>query len=156
MEQKEKNKRFNEKKGIESDKELLTMILENMDYKGSFSDFVERKKGNFSKMLSGKRKFTYDYIIAMEKIFKVPMAFIVEDISYEQKQFTKKGLQYVAITNTYGQFVSLGNDKNKSGSLVIYNLDEYGKTLIDYIIEYDAVEGVRYLYKEHQLKYCPA
>lgn len=114
---------------------------------------MEKNKGNFSKMMRGTRGFPMDYIIAMEKLLKVSFANIVDggENSYIIKN--KRTLESVAIKDRYEEYLLLDNDIDIYEESVLSNRDEYGKSIIDYIIQYDSIEGIRYLVENKSLKF---
>lgn len=153
MTQKERIYELMKKTNIESDKALLIKIIEMIGKERVTMDTYEKKKSNFSKMLSGERDFTLDYIVALEKIFNVPFLYIKEGITEFDMGFIPKGMRYACYKNSYEAFEELDKDLTDNCCSVLTSSDEYGKHLLDYIIEYNSIEGIRYLVNKHELKY---
>ena len=40
----------------------------------------------------------------------------------------------------------------KNGESILTQTDEFGKTFLDYVVEYHSVNGIRYLYEEYGIK----
>lgn len=153
MTQKDRIDELMKKTNIESDKSLLIKIIEMIGKERVTIDTYEKKKSNFSKMLSGERDFTLDYIVALEKIFNVPFVYIKEGKTEFEMGFIPKGMRYTCYKNSYEAFEELDKDLTDNCCSVLTSSDEYGKHLLDYIIEYNSIEGIRYLVKDHSLKY---
>ena len=151
MNQRERINKLMREKNITSDKELLIRVLNSMGETIDL-DIIENKKGNFSKMLSGERGFPKEYILAIEKVLETSYAFIKEGVAFDKK-FTNRGFRYCCYLNNYEAFKQLDQEMDDECSSIITNTDEYNKKLIDYIIEFKAIEGIRYLVNEHQLRY---
>lgn len=143
-------------KGIKMYSHLLINIAHQLGIQGKEAyTFAERERGNFSKMLKGKRPLKYEFIIPLEKIFGVSLAKILEENAYKlpiEKENVpfNKGFRYYAYLdepNLYkNEFDKL---LAKDGKSILNNTDEFGKTFLDYVVEYRAVNGVRYLYDEY-------
>lgn len=155
MNKKERIKELMNKNDIDNDKILLIEIIKNIGLEGRLEDNVERCKGNFSKMLSGERRFPYEYILAMEEVLKTSILYIEKGINVEVPKSFRKGFEYVAFTNKYEEFEKLSKETSVDGRSIIDNVNEYGQTLMDCIIKYDTIEGIRFFYDKYQLKYDP-
>lgn len=153
MDQKERIEDLMKKKGIETYQNLLIQMLKVIGKEEITLDLIERKKGNFSKMISGEREFTVDYVLALEKIFNVSYLYIKEGKKKNVNDFNNTGFRYTCYLNDYDAFVKLGNEIDYTANHILKKYDEYNKHLLDYIIEYDAVEGLRYLSDKHKLSY---
>lgn len=139
---------------------LLRNIANELGIKGQAAyKFAASEKSNFSKMLKGERPLKYEYIIPLEKIFGVSLARLLEEDSFKlpvEKENVPfdKGFRYYAYlddSELYKKEFDILSDKN--GNSIITQTDEFGKTFIDYIVEYGSVNGVRYLYDEYGIKY---
>lgn len=123
-----------------SQKQFIISVLANSD--GS-KDY-ENQKGNFSKLFSGERELPDRYIIGVERTLHASWHYIIDggpiDASFEQK-----GLRYAAYRGSYHDFELLGKEISNEDH-VIRNSDEYGNTILDYVLDYQALEGLRYLY----------
>ena len=138
---------------------LLVDIAHVLGIKGQEAyAFAEKEKSNFSKMLKGERPLKYEFIIPLEKIFGVSLARLLEENAYKlpvEKDNVPfdKGFRYYAYLDDpklYKEEFDLLLAKD--GTSIISQTDEFGKTFLDYVIEYRAVNGVRYLHDEYGIK----
>ncbi len=146
-------------KGIRMYSDLLTDIAHELGIKGQEANkFADREKSNFSKMLKGERPLKYDFIIPLEKIFGVSLARLLDEDAYKlpvEKENVpfNKGFRYYAYLDDPKLYKDefdtlLAND----GKSVLNQTDEFGKTFLDYVVEYHSVNGVRYLHDEYGIK----
>ena len=146
-------------KGIKMYSHLLVNIAHELGIKGQDAyEFANKEKSNFSKMLRGERPLKYEFIIPLEKIFGVSLARLMDEDAYKlpiEKENVpfNKGFRYYAYLDDpllyKNEFnLLLAND----GSSIITQTDEFGKTFLDYVVEYHSVNGVRYLYEEYGIK----
>ncbi len=146
-------------KGIKMYSHLLINIAHELGIKGQQAyEFADREKSNFSKMLKGQRPLKYEFIIPLEKIFGVSLARLLEENSYKMPVEKNnvpfnKGFRYYAYLDDPKLYkeefdVLLAKD----GKPIICQTDEFGKTFLDYIVEYHAINGVRYLHDEYGIK----
>lgn len=156
----EKNiKHYMQLKGIKRYKYLLMDIAKELGIEGEAKyDFADREKANFSKMLNGQRPLKHDFIIPLEKIFGVSFARLLNENAYKlpiEKDNVPfdKGFRYYAYLDDPDLYKN-EFDKllTKDGKPIICNSDEFGKTFLDYIVEYHAVNGVRYMHDEYGIK----
>lgn len=149
-------------KGIERYSHLLIMIAHELGIKGEAAyEFANKEKGNFSKMLRGERGLKYDFIIPLEKIFGVSLARLLNEDAYKlpaEKENIPfdKGFRYYAYLDDprlYKEEFDIWLTTN--GHAVVAQTDEFGKSFLDYVLEYHSVHAVRYLYDTYgiQLKY---
>ena len=138
---------------------LLVDIAHVLGIKGQEAyAFAEKEKSNFSKMLKGERPLKYEFIIPLEKIFGVSLARLLEENAYKlpvEKDNVPfdKGFRYYAYLDDpklYKEEFDLL--LTKDGEPIISQTDEFGKTFLDYVIEYRAVNGVRYLHDKYGIK----
>lgn len=139
--------------GINSYKELLIKIYQQIGDKAVAYEKAEKEKGNFTKMLKGERELNSKYYVPLEKIFNIRIADILCDDDFVKPSFRNRGLRYTAATNSYKEFENLGVETINNEELVIFNTDEYNKSIFDYIIEYRANSGIKYLVDNFSLKY---
>ena len=109
-------------------------------------------------MLKGERPLKYEFIIPLEKIFGVSLARLMDKDAYklpvEKENIPfNKGFRYYAYLDDPQLYKNefnllLAND----GQPIITQTDEFGKTFLDYVVEYRSVNGVRYLYEEYGIK----
>lgn len=150
---------YMELKGIKMYSHLLVDIAHELGIKGQEAyKFADREKSNFSKMLKGERPLKYDFIIPLEKIFGVSLARLLYEDAYKlpvEKENVpfNKGFRYYA----YLDDPKLYKDEfdillAKDGKSILTQTDEFGKTFLDYIVEYRSVNGVKYLHDEYGIK----
>lgn len=146
-------------KGIKMYSHLLVNIAHELGIKGQEAyKFANNEKSNFSKMLKGERPLKYEFIIPLEKIFDVSLARLMDKDAYKlpvEKENVpfNKGFRYYAYLDDPQLYKNefnllLAND----GKPIITQTDEFGKTFLDYVVEYRSVNGVRYLYEEYGIK----
>ncbi len=146
-------------KGIKMYSHLLHAIALQLGIKGQAAyDFASREKANFSKTLKGERPLKYEYIIPLEKIFGVSLARLIEEDSYKlpvEKEMVPfiKGFRYYAYVDDMELYEKeLSKMLNKENKSILHEMDEFGKTFIDYVVEYKAVNGVRFLHDYYKLR----
>ncbi len=142
-------------KGIKKYSHLLVDIAHELGIKGQEAyEFARKEKSNFSKMLKGERPLKYEFIIPLEKIFGVSLARLTDEEAYKlpvEKTNVpfNKGFRYYAYLDDPELYK---NEFNlllaKDGKSILTQTDEFGKTFLDYVVEYHSVNGVRYLYEE--------
>lgn len=146
-------------KGIKEYTRLLVAIAHELGIKGEAAyEFANREKGNFSKMLRGERKLKYDFIVPLEKIFGVSLARLLCEDAYKlpvEKENVPfdKGLRYYAYVDDpqlYKEEFDVLQTQN--GESILAQTDEFGKTFLDYVVEYHAVNGVRYLHDTYGIR----
>lgn len=146
-------------KGIKMYSHLLVNIAHELGIKGQEAyDFANKEKPNFSKMLKGERRLKYEFIIPLEKILGVSLARLIDEDAYKlpvEKENVpfNKGFRYYAYLDDPQLYKNefnllLAND----GKPIITQTDEFGKTFLDYVVEYHSVNGVRYLHEEYGIK----
>lgn len=146
-------------KGIKMYSHLLVNIAHELGIKGQEAyEFANKEKSNFSKMLKGERPLKYEFIIPLEKIFGVSLARLIDEDAYklpiEKKNVPfNKGFRYYAYLDDPQLYK---NEFNlllaNNGKSIITQTDEFGKTFLDYVVEYHSVNGVRYLHEEYGIK----
>ncbi len=146
-------------KGIKEYSYLLTEIAHELGIKGQEAyEFAQREKSNFSKMLKEERPLKYDFIIPLEKIFGISLARLLDEEAYKlpvEKGNVpfNKGFRYYAYLDDpqlYKEEFDLLLAKD--GTSILTQTDEFGKTFLDYVVEYHSVNGVRYLHDEYGIK----
>ena len=143
-------------KGIKKYTELLLNIARVSGIHGEAAyEFANNEKANFSKMLKGQRPLKYEFIIPLEEIFGVSLARILNEGAYKlpvEKENVpfNKGFRYYAYLDDPGLYQNeFDNLLGKGGESILNNTDEFGKTFLDYVVEYGAVNGVKYLHDEY-------
>lgn len=146
-------------KGIKYDSDLLRKIGIELGYNFNvIEDFIKSQKGNFSKIIKGKRFIYKEYIIPLEKIFGVPIAKLIEPDAYtylinKENIPYIKGIKYYAYMDDMNLYVNeLSKHTDNTGKLIIFNKDEFGKTFIDYVVEFNSVNAIKYLYNTFKIK----
>lgn len=150
---------YMELKGIKMYSHLLVDIAHELGINGQDAyKFANKEKSNFSKMLKDKRPLKYDFIIPLEKIFGVSLARLLDEDAYKlpverDNVPFNKGFRYYA----YKDDPKLYKEEfdlllAKDGKSILTQTDEFGKTFLDYVVEYRSVNGVRYLYEEYGIK----
>ena len=131
--------------------ELLIRILRQADYSNPY-EMAKKEKSNFSKMVSGERPFKADYIAPLERILNTSLKYIVYGGEEENNDFPLKGIRYAAYKNDIIYFKELENEKNNIDQPVIDSYDEFGKSILDYIVQYRSFNGLKYLIDKEYLK----
>lgn len=143
-------------KGIKKYTDLLRCIGKELGIKNNeLYEFARREKANFTKTLNGARPLKYAFIIPLEKIFGVSLARMLNENSYklpvekENVPFAK-GFRYYAYLDDLDLYKNeFDKLSTKDGKSILNNMDEFGKTFLDYVVEYHAVNGVKYLHEEY-------
>lgn len=133
-------------------KDLLIEIYRRLGDKSAY-DKAEREKGNFTKMLNGERELNSKYYVPLEQIFDIRIADLLSADSNLKPSYRNRGLRYTAATNSYEEFATLAAETSDGNHSVMFYTDEYSKGIFDYIIEFRAENGIRYLVNECSLRY---
>lgn len=146
-------------KGIKTYNDLLINIAHYLGIKGQKSyEFAYKEKSNFSKMLKGERPLKYEFIIPLEKIFGVSLARLLDEDAYklpvekENIPFNKGFRYYAYLDNPKLYKEEFDLLLAEDGKSILTQSDEFGKTFLDYVVEYHSVNGVRYLHEEYGIK----
>lgn len=150
---------YMDRKGIKMYSHLLLAIANQLGIRGQKAyQFAENEKSNFSKMLKGNRPLKTEFIIPLEKIFGISLARLLDEDAYklpankEEVPFIK-GFRYYAYKDDPQLYkTELVELLTFNGNNSFCNTDEYGKTFLDYIVEYSAVNGIRFLYDYYHIK----
>lgn len=152
MKLREKIEKLMQNAKIPTYKDLLIKIYRQLGDESAYEK-AEREKGNFAKMLSGERELNSKYYVPIERIFDIRIADLLSDNANIKPTYRNRGLRYTAATNSYEEFVSLATETSENNHSVIFYSDEYSKSIFDYIIEYRANNGIKYLVNEFLLRY---
>lgn len=156
MRLKEKLTILMEENNIATKSDLLRRIYEELDEK-DVDGTVKKQKSNFSQMLEGNRTLNKEYYIPLEKIFDIRIAELLDDSKELKYQYVNKGIRWAAASDDVEEFRRLCNEDNPTFyQKVIKSKDEFGKDIIDYIIEFKAINGFKYLINNQKLKYSTA
>lgn len=146
-------------KGIRMYSHLLIDIAHELGIKGQQAyAFAEKEKSNFSKMLKGERPLKYEFIIPLENIFGVSLARLLDENAFKlpiEKDNVpfNKGFRYYAYLDDPRRYKEeFDLLLTRDGDPIISQTDEFGKAFLDYVVEYRAVNGVRYLYDTYGIK----
>ena len=146
-------------KGIKMYTHLLVAIAHELGIKGQKAyDFANQEKANFSKMLKGQRPLKYEFIIPLEKIFGVSLARMKDPNSYKLPLDKdnipySKGFRYYAYLDDPELYKKeLVTLLTKTGENTLTQTDEFGKTFLDYVVEYNSINGIRFLRDTYHLK----
>ncbi|MBQ0102195.1 MAG: hypothetical protein KBT31_05325 [Firmicutes bacterium] len=144
-------------KNIKKYTHLLAEVGKELGCQGQkCNQFANREKANFSKMLKGERPLKYEFVIPLEKIFGVSLARLTDENAFllptEKENIPfDKGFRYYAARDDQELYEKEFDKKlNKDGKSILNNTDEFGKTFLDYVVEYGSENGVRYLYKYYK------
>ena len=139
-------------KGIKMYTHLLVAIAHELGIKGQKAyNFANQEKANFSKMLKGQRPLKYEFIIPLEKIFGVSLARMKDPGSYKLPLDKdnipySKGFRYYAYLDDPKLYKKeLVTLLTKTGENTLTQTDEFGKTFLDYVVEYNSINGIRFL-----------
>lgn len=146
-------------KGIKMYSHLLVDIAHELGIKGQEAyEFANKEKSNFSKTLKGERPLKYEFIIPLEKIFGVSLARLIDQDAYKlpvEKENVpfNKGFRYYAYLDDPQLYKNEFNLLlGKDGKTIITQTDEFGKTFLDYVVEYHSINGVKFLHEEYGIK----
>lgn len=146
-------------KRIEKYTHLLIDIAHELGINGQAAyEFANKEKANFSKMLKGERPLKYDFIIPLEKIFGISLARLLDKDAYklpvekENVPFNKGFRYYACLDDSKLYRNEFDLLLTKEGNSILTQSDEFGKTFLDYVVEYHSVNGVRYLQEEYGIK----
>lgn len=146
--QKQRIHRLMEKRGIGKETDLYRKIL-NMNGDESPYNNATKNKANFNKMVSGERSFKEEYIVPLEKILGTSYAYIKEG---GREDFIPTGIRYTAYVDEESEYAALDSGNKSGGGNPLLACDEYENDLLDYIIQYNSLNGIRYLVKKDYLK----
>lgn len=152
-------KRFDElleRNGIDSYVTLLRKMSKyiNTDNCVDKYKWAEKNKANFSKMINGERSFPQDYIIALENVLRTSIAYLFGgEESMSVSNYRNSGIRYAVSVGTRLAYEELEKETTRNGESVLFNSDEYNKMLADYIIEYQSIQGVIFLYEKYGLSF---
>lgn len=152
MKLREKIDRLMQNAKIETYKDLLIKIYRQLGDESAYEK-AERDKGNFAKMLNGERELNSKYYVPLERIFDIRIADLLADDVSIKPSFRNRGLRYTAATNSYEEFANLAAETKEGDYSVMFSTDEYNKSIFDYIIEFRATNGIKYLVNEFALRY---
>ena len=140
------------KKPIKGDSELLRKIHPYLLRAGEteFTDpeeFVRKTKGSFSQMVDQKngRVFSTKFYLPLEIVLNTSMAYLLEGRGEPAPLTNDRGLRYTAMTDTFGNYEKLVEEG------VYLEQDEYQWTLLDYMLEFNAKNGLEFFSQRDEL-----
>ncbi len=116
--------------------------------------WAENQKANFTNMLKGKRAFTVEIILGLEHVLHTSMDFIMSGV-HHNRSYQPRGLEYTVACDDFDTYVRLDGETDDSAENILKNTDEYNKSLLDYIVSYRAVNGIRFLYEKYAFFFNP-
>lgn len=128
--------------------ELLVDVLKKCGEKDPYDKYLS-EKSNFNNMIKGKRQFKPEYIIYIEEILGIRFSDLYKDDYSIARYYENKGIRYAATVDKIINYKELLDE----GENVFLNSDEYGKTIIDYICEYNSKNGLMYLIDILKMKF---
>ena len=153
FEQKFKENNLNQKTFIINLLQLMNKPIKVDDY--------DNIKPNYSKKISGEpdkdgkiRRFSNEEIPYVEEILHTSFSYLILG-NEEKPTFYDKGIKYLAWKNDYDEFfnVDLTNKKFDSDRSILSETDEFGKNVLDYISEYNSINGLKFLVNNKKLTY---
>lgn len=139
--------------GIDGDTQFLKKLYNSYIKNGIDKNVYEwidgGAKSNFSNYKKGKKGFPENYVLAIELYTGRSLADILgltDRDDEERPEFIPRGIRYAAYMDREELYSELAEERNEyEGDRVLLCCDDYGKNIFDYIIEYNAHVGVRYL-----------
>lgn len=152
---KDRIRRLRELYNIKTEMDLLIMLLSEVGHADPIAQ-AKKEKYNFSKMLSGERKIKHEFIIPLQKIFNVSIDYIINGTAQDsKKEYVTRGIEHAVASKSINEYIKLSRTIDKNGSIVLFNHDEYQNNVVDYIIKYNSIEGIKYFIEFQDLKYLP-
>ncbi len=113
---------------------------------------AQTNKANFNKMIIGEREFLGSYIAPLEEILHTTYRYIKYG-GEENNDFEPRGIRYAAYLNDYSYYERLDDTKDKLSPLIC--ADEFFKNALDYILQYQSKNGLRYIIEKGYTKLRP-
>lgn len=149
----ERLEKLRKSKGIKSNSDLLRMMYKDLRLEGKIDyqdpeEFVRKTKGSFSQMIdqANGRSFNQDFYLPLEKILDTSMVYLLEGRGEPMPEnYQDRGIKYAAATDNEDNYKRL----IKEG--VYLEEDEYRWTLLDYILENNAKNGLEFVARRGEL-----
>ena len=107
---------------------------------------------NYYTMIEGtSRDFPREYIIALEKVLDMKYIDMINPLVDDKPKLQYDSLRSIAFANDYEKTKEFAL-KTANDDQIIYNSDEYNKFFIDYIIEYKAINCLRYIVETDNIR----
>ena len=116
--------------------------------------WATNQKSNFTNMLKGKRPFTVEMILGLEHVLHTSMDSIINGLPYNER-YQPRGLEYTVVCDDFSAYLKLDGETDDEAVNILRNTDEYNKSLLDYIIKYRSVNGIRFLREKHNFFFNP-
>lgn len=141
---------------IDSYMTLLRKIFKYVVKNDKYTDvqWAENQKSNFTNMLKGKRNFTVEIVLGLEHVLHTSMDSIINGVTYDRK-YQPRGLEYTVACDDFDTYVKLDGETDENAENILKNTDEYNKSLLDYIVSYRAINGIRFLHEKHDFFFIP-
>lgn len=152
--------RLYKEKNIGGNADLLRRMFEKyykdkLEEKTQSQVWVDSQLPDFRKKIKGNRSFLESDIKAIERALNMSWVDIVESLPEtpkKTKNFENRGLRYASFIDEEWYYQELADtyDVDKY-NCVLFSYDEYGKTVIDYVIENKAENGLKFLIDKEYL-----
>lgn len=107
---------------------------------------------NYYTMIEGtSRDFPREYIIALEKVLDMKYIDMINPLVDDKPKLQYDSLRSIAFANDYEKTKEFAL-KTANDDQIIFNSDEYNKFFIDYIIEYKAINCLRYIVETDNIR----
>lgn len=123
--------------GYKNTAEFFKDMIAEADISDDAEQHYYKYKGNYNSSLKGLRSFREKEILAMEKLLGVSFYKL---ISGEKPQFNPRGVNYAANQDN-ASLLKFGSDPD----YLVNKYDEYDKSLLSYVLEYQSMNLFRYL-----------
>lgn len=108
---------------------------------------------NYYTMIEGtSRDFPREYIIALEKVLDMKYIDMINPLVDDKPKLQYDSLRSIAFANDYEKTKEFAL-KTANDDQIIFNSDEYNKFFIDYIIEYKAINCLRYIVETDNIRF---
>ena len=141
--------------GIDKDTDFLRKLYNaylrgHVDQSDAYSWIEGGAKSNYSNYKKGKKGFPENYVLAIEKLTGKSLADILGVMDGEGvSSFIPRGIRYAAYCDDAEAYRELSVKYNEWDSdVALFAHDEYGKNVLDYVIEYGSYNGLRYFIEE--------
>ena len=142
-------------------RKMFTKYYKNiLDKDTDRQEWINKQLPDFRKKIKGERSFTESDKKAIERALEMSWADIVEPLPdseiKKKKEFDPIGIRYAAYMDDESLYEELYAQLDADEyTHVLFNSDEYGKSVIDYLLEYRSVNGLRYMInKEFIYPHC--
>lgn len=134
---------------IDGPVELLRLVRRHLKLSIDQKE-IYKEKGNFQKSLEGDRAIKTEYMLTIEELAKKSLYEIYkgDEAKFKTpKDYEHRGIKFYVAQGTYEAMEELAGLVDGEGYPVLEAVDEFGKDVVDYIIELENTEGLKYLSK---------